>query len=177
MRVGVLAVVLDYKGWTERPQYDPHGIFRGWSAGWCYGGSYYGTSARRLGPRVFCVDMAGFAFDAALLQRMHGPLWSYSGRNQTGLLRVGCTSHAQCLRQRALAARYEREHTLKLDARGGESEFIEALLGPAAVPEDLQPLANCGHDLLVYHNGVNQSWPHPKWQRHRPKRFCKEDGW
>jgi len=34
---------------------------------------------------------------------------------------------------------------------GGENEFISKLL-PGGLPEDLQPLANCGQDLLVFHN-------------------------
>ena len=38
-RVGVLAVTIDSKGYTERPQFDANGVFRGWSAGWCYGPS------------------------------------------------------------------------------------------------------------------------------------------
>eukprot|EP00966_Prymnesium_polylepis_P221324 5119917-Prymnesium_polylepis.1 len=33
----------------------------------------------------------------------------------------------------------------------GESELVEKLL-PGASPEDLQPLANCGLDVLVFHN-------------------------
>lgn len=34
---------------------------------------------------------------------------------------------------------------------GGESELIAKLL-PGGAPEDLQPLANCGQDVLVFHN-------------------------
>ena len=34
---------------------------------------------------------------------------------------------------------------------GGESEFISKLL-PGGTAEDLQPLANCGQDVLVFHN-------------------------
>ena len=34
---------------------------------------------------------------------------------------------------------------------GGESELVERLL-PGGSPEDLQPLANCGLDVLVFHN-------------------------
>ena len=35
---------------------------------------------------------------------------------------------------------------------GGESELLATLLGPDSAPEDLQPLANCGQDILVFHN-------------------------
>ena len=63
--------------------------------------------------------------------------------------------------------------------RGGESEFISQLL-PSGFPEDLQPLANCGHDVLVFHNGLNVTdmdgggaWK----PLLRPAVPCKEDGW
>ena len=51
-----------------------------------------------------------------------------------------------------LAARPAR--AARRDHRGGESEFIGRLLGPHAFPEDLQPLGNCGHDVLVVPNGA-----------------------
>ena len=40
----------------------------------------------------------------------------------------------------------------KYDGHGGESEFIERLLGPDASGDVLQPLANCGNDVVVFHN-------------------------
>lgn len=44
-------------------------------------------------------------------------------------------------------------HTGRPSGRhGGETEFIEKLLGPGVGPEALQPLANCGRDVLVFHN-------------------------
>ena len=43
-----------------------------------------------------------------------------------------------------------------LETRGGETEFIERLFDHAGFPEDLQPLANCGHDILVHHNGLKK---------------------
>lgn len=95
----------------ERPTYDDQGRFDGFEAGWC---DPKGWLWARHGPRTFCVDMAGFVFDASLLQHVPEPLWNYTGH-------------------------------------GGESEFIGKLL-PGGVPEDLQPLANCGRDLLVFHN-------------------------
>ena len=50
----------------ERPVYDNvTGRFARFDAGWCRRRSWM---TRRYGPRAFCVDMAGFAFDAALLQ-------------------------------------------------------------------------------------------------------------
>ena len=188
-RVGVLSVVLDAAGFgfTERPQYDASGIFRGWSAGWCYGGSsFQALSARRLGPRVFCTDFGGFAFDSALLwQRAErdqelatAAPWGYQGRAQTGQLRAGCTTHERCAELHVLARRYSSHRAdLKVEWRGGETELLESLLGPAAVPEDLQPLANCGHNDLVYHNGFNRSWPRRRRRTHTPRRFCKSDGW
>ena len=38
------------------------------------------------------------------------------------------------------------------EGHGGESELIEKLLGPNATPDDLQPLASCGQEVLVFHN-------------------------
>ena len=66
----------------------------------------------------------------------------------------------------------------------GESEFVEQLL-PGAFPEDLQPLANCGHDVLVYHNGLgelNKTLPKGVKKRspfplERSRVECKSDGW
>ena len=117
------------------------------------GGSFYTVSARRLGPRHFCVDMAAFAFDAALLQRTRGaPAWAYRGRPNTALLRAACTTSAACAARRALA---RRASALKTGWRGGETELLETLL-PNGFPEDLQPLANCGHDALVVHNGFSK---------------------
>jgi hypothetical protein len=97
----------------ERPLYDnATGRFVRFEAGWCKKRSWM---TRRYGPRRFCVDMAGFAFDAELLQPLRGEIWQYEGH-------------------------------------GGESEFIEKLLGPNATPDDLQPLASCGQEVLVFHN-------------------------
>ena len=60
-----------------------------------------------------------------------------------------------------------------------KSEFLQRLM-PWLLPEDLQPLANCGHDVLVFHNGFNVT--HPKWKTPwkplvRPPVPCKDDGW
>ena len=80
---------------------------------------------------------------------------------------------------------------VRIEWRGGESEFLQALM-PGGFPEDLQPLGNCGHDVLVYHNGFLAEHSHdPKhaseereahrlWQHnvHAPARLgCKSDGW
>jgi len=55
---------------------------------------------------------------------------------------------------------------------GGESEFIERLL-PGGEPEDLQPLANCALDVLVFHNEY-RTLPLPfLW----PRAICGKDGW
>jgi hypothetical protein len=116
----------------ERPTYDEHGRFAGFEAGWCDPKSWLWS---RHGPRAFCVDMAGYAFDAALLQHVPEPLWNYTGH-------------------------------------GGESEMIAKLL-PGGVPEDLQPLANCGRDVLVFHNEY-RNVPRAVWQS--PTR-CGLDGW
>jgi hypothetical protein len=48
---------------------------------------------------------------------------------------------------------------------GGESELVGRLLCSDA-PEDLQPLANCGQDVLVFHNEYAISTPSPLY------RFC-----
>ena len=34
----------------------------------------------RFGPRPYCIDMGGFAFDGALLRHMAGTPWNYTGR-------------------------------------------------------------------------------------------------
>ena len=60
-------------------------------------------------------------------------------------------------------------------------------------PEDLQPLANCGHDVLVYHNGLLDIAARESERRNltrgaRPRKAspfplerarvqCKSDGW
>ena len=98
---------------VERPVYDNvTGRFAKFEAGWCRRRSWM---SRRYGTRKFCVDMAGFAFDASLLRKLVGEPWKYDGH-------------------------------------GGESEFIESLLGPDAGGDVLQPLANCGNDVVVFHN-------------------------
>ena len=125
MRVGVLAVgfpteqghpVLHGEMVIEGPIYAPGGSLRGFSAGWCHDSFY----KYQYGPRFFCVDMGGFAFDAKLLQSVKGVPWDYTGRRRRG--------------------------TNATEWRGGESEFIEQLL-PNSYPEDLMPLGNCGHDV------------------------------
>ena len=55
---------------------------------------------------------------------------------------------------------------------GGESELVEKLL-PGGSPADLQPLANCGLDVLVFHNEY-RTLPQPfLW----PRAHCGMDGW
>ena len=55
---------------------DEHDLFGGFEGGWCDPSSY---KWRKVGPRKFCLDMGGFAFDAALLMRVEGAPWRYSG--------------------------------------------------------------------------------------------------
>ena len=93
-----------------------------------------------LGRREICVDMGGFAFDANLLRRLNRTAqpWSYGGRQECRRSVSGVPLNAsEC----------------RTNWRGGESEFIESLL-PNGFYEDLQPLGNCGHDVLVWHNGL-----------------------
>ena len=106
--------------WTamtiERPVYNQStGEFKHFSAGWC-SGTKHNWQARMYGARKYCVDMGGFAFDAELLWRVEGEVWSFSRK------------------------------------QGGESELVDKLLGPSGSPAQLQPLANCGMDVLVFHN-------------------------
>ncbi|KAL1523476.1 hypothetical protein AB1Y20_018414 [Prymnesium parvum] len=55
---------------------------------------------------------------------------------------------------------------------GGESELVEKLL-PDGQPEDLQPLANCGLNVYVFHNEY-RTLPLPyEW----PRAACGTDGW
>jgi len=63
----------------DRPLYDNRtGRFTRFEAGWCRRGSWM---SRKLGPRKFCVDMGGFAFDSSLLRSRvpSGPIWDFSG--------------------------------------------------------------------------------------------------
>ena len=74
-----------------------------------------------------------------------------------------------------------------LEVRGGaargsmaEMSTSAAVALPWLLPEDLQPLANCGHDVLVFHNGFNVTHPKKKtpWKPVvRPPVPCKDDGW
>ena len=62
---------------VERPVYDNvTGRFARFEAGWCLKQSWM---SRKYGPRTFCVDMAGFAFDASLLLALEGEIWTYQG--------------------------------------------------------------------------------------------------
>ena len=134
---------------TEGPVYAPDGRLRGFSAGWCHDALY----KFEYGPRFFCIDMGGFAFDASLLRHVRGVPWSYGGRQKRG-------SNAT-------------------EWRGGESEFVEQLL-PRGYPEDLQPLANCGHDILVMHNAMDFPPEHARAHAMAPgqqRTFCRDHGW
>ena len=140
----------------ERPVYAPDGRLRGVNAGWCQSSSGHSIITHLLGPRFYCVDMGGWAFDAALLRDFKGVPWSYPGRRPRGT-----KSNATVW-------------------RGGESEFLQQLLGPHAYPEDLQPLANCAHDVLVIHNAADV--PKAQWRAHKFVRaarpvFCRTHGW
>jgi hypothetical protein len=64
-RVGILPVGLLGPWGIERPILSK-GRIVGWHAHWL--------------ERQFCVDMAGFAFDASLLDGMEAPLWAYPAR-------------------------------------------------------------------------------------------------
>ena len=141
---------------VERPVYAPDGRLRGVNAGWCQSSSGHSIITHLLGPRFYCVDMGGWAFDAALLRGFKGVPWSYPGRRPRGT-----KSNATVW-------------------RGGESEFLQQLLGPHAYPEDLQPLANCAHDVLVIHNAADV--PKAQWRAHKFVRaarpvFCRTHGW
>ena len=136
---GVFDVLLPGSRWKfrehmiERPTYDAGtGRFAGFEAGWCDPSAW---TWQKRGPRTFCVDMGGFAFDAALLHGVAEPIWNYTGH-------------------------------------GGESELISKML-PGGIAEDLQPLANCGQDLLVFHNEY-RTLPVPVL---RPRQPCGLDGW
>ena len=134
---------------VEGPVYAPNGRLQGFNAGWCSESIH----KFQYGPRFFCIDMGGFAFDASLLRRIDGVPWSYSGRRTRG-------SNAT-------------------EWRGGESEFVESLL-PRGYPEDLQPLANCGHDVLVMHNAMDFEASHTRAHTMSPhtRRFsCRDHGW
>ena len=135
----------------EGPVYAPGGRLKGFSAGWC-SESFYKF---QYGPRFFCIDMGGFAFDASLLQHVVGVPWNYAGRRKRG------------------------GNSNVTEWRGGESEFVEQLL-PLGYPEDLQPLANCAHDVLVMHNAMDFPTSHTRAHAMHPheQRFvCRDHGW
>lgn len=73
----------------ERPLYDNvTGAFVRFEAGWCKKRSWM---VRKYGARKFCVDMGGFAFDAALLQKLHGEIWEYEVRSTPNAARCPYT--------------------------------------------------------------------------------------
>ena len=121
----------------DRPVFDEQtGKFVRFDAGWCRPDSFM---VQRYGRRTYCVEMAGFAFDSALLwQRIEGgaetDVWTAGRRCAAG--RRGPDQN-----------REEHKHCTN---QGGESELIERLIG--SQPQALQPLANCGRDVLVFHN-------------------------
>ena len=163
LRVGAVAVQLS-PSLVERPLYDRSGRFSQFKASWCYNSFL----ALANGNRKFCIDMAGFAFDAKLIHARPDPIWNFKGRHNH-LARQG---------ESQLVMR-EGGYTAAGGAtwRGGESEFIESLID---FPEDLEPLANCGRDVLVFHNGwegVEQGLQRPWVGRTFPLRPCKSDGW
>ena len=127
-------------------------------------------------------DMGGFAFDSTLLHAPHlrnRTLWQYAGRVfKPPLPRANKAAAPQS--------------PGRIEWRGGETEFLQELLGPHRYPEDLQPLANCAHDILVLHNGLVAPPPAAPAARGRAGRErksrawrptvrppvpCKEDGW
>lgn len=95
--VGVVPVGLLGPFGIERPILQG-GRIVGWSAHW---------KSRR-----FPLDMAAFAFDAALLRAIPGPIWTYTGR-------------------------------------GGETEFLERLIGSA---DKLEILCDGCHRCYVWHD-------------------------
>jgi hypothetical protein len=180
-RVGVMAVRLNADGFLERPMYDKGGQFIGWDAGWCYSG----WSATRLGPRFFCIDMGGFAFSSELLWQV-APA-DYGGGTVAPLAAKPWAYDGIVKYQPNKMHRKGHRRARVIEWRGGESQFVERLL-PQGFPEDLQPLGNCGHDTLVYHNGYltktskkeSERNAHARWERsvHAGIRVsCKLDGW
>ena len=98
-----------------------------------------------------------------------------------------CPILSDCVRLAHLYNHVLRVRVCVCVPRTGESEFLQALM-PNGFPEDLQPIGNCGHDVLVYHNGYlakthknhEERHAHKTWERDalatvRP--FCKADGW
>jgi len=96
-RAGVLPVGLLGPSGIERPILR-QGRIVGWSAHWKH--------------RRFPVDMAGFAFDAGLLRKLAGPIWTFP-------------------------------------TRGGETEFLERLLGS---PDELEILCQGCRQCRVWHD-------------------------
>ena len=96
-RAGVLPVGLLGPSGIERPILR-RGRIVDWSAHWKH--------------RRFPLDMAGFAFDAALLRKLKGPIWTFP-------------------------------------TRGGETEFLECLLGS---PDELEILCQGCRKCHVWHD-------------------------
>ena len=186
LQVGVLAVQLDHReAYAERPHYDRHGRFRGYVAGWCYDSWF----SQRYGPRFFCVDMGAFAFDAALLRAPHArnaTPWNFTGRPERRRRWEGGPSGPELLLEgrgrkgeAPAAGGGSGLQSRRVEWRGGETEFLQWLL-PRAFPEDLQPLGNCAHDTLVYHNGLQvlrADGSSPWVPTVHERVFCKDDGW
>ena len=128
----------------DKPRYNATGAFAGFDAGWCAEPTWM---TRNFGPRVFCVDMASFAFDATLLHGMSvDDPWNFTKT---------CESPEHVARRwRTATARRRGRAKPRCTTQGGENEFLLRLIGPH--PEMMQPLANCGQDVLVFHNEYRQ---------------------
>ena len=127
----------------DRPRVEPpcSGRVVGFEAGWCDQPTWM---TRVFGPRAYCVDMAGFAFDAALLQGRPdlAEPFSFNGR---------CEQAAHLAKRRGHGKRSSKQPYCT--TQGGEDEFLRRLTKTdRAADAHLQPLGNAGRDVLVFHN-------------------------
>ena len=171
---------------VERPVYDPRdGKLLRFHASWCaWRGSWL---VRTRGARAFCLDMGAFAFDAALLQarRARSPL---SPLHRRALISLHLTRAfpppprlARALApptapRWSLAGRTKRNHLglPRPRRRVGADRHAAPARRRARGVEELQPLANCARDVLVFHNEFRST---PRAILHPPVANCTADGW
>eukprot|EP00908_Phaeocystis_cordata_P019213 Transcript_3071.p1 GENE.Transcript_3071~~Transcript_3071.p1 ORF type:complete len:517 (-),score=86.82 Transcript_3071:47-1597(-) len=179
---------------VERPVYDERdGALLRFDAGWCaYERSFL---VRKHGPRrnaALRLDPMHRPPDERLVLRPH----AFGPRLRRRLL----PGHGRfCIRRGAPEAAAPRHLAAHLALRGARRRIgaggaaaraagrcaglglqppagFSSASGPhvGTAPEDLQPLANCGRDVLVFHNEFRSA---PRAILHPPVPNCSADGW
>jgi hypothetical protein len=150
---------------VERPLYNAQsGRFSGFDAGWCDDPQKWMVG--RYGPRKFCVDVGGFAFDATLLQHIPGDPWNQTTKPNRGesdlinmLLRGGPAEELQPLANCG-APTTPHPHVPPRDYMPGDPRDVPAPAVACSLharvcrqpPQIHRPPALTGRDVYVFHN-------------------------